>query len=379
MKKILVAALAFMLPLAGCSSDPDIRTPDNVQTSQNSGESTAGKEPENEKVPDSYVKVDGDYYADTVLTVKGLPCAKAVQQIAFYEENGKEYVFATQRDAASTYLSRCEIDWEKKTATKVDFVLLSDYGHGESLDISVHNGEAYVFVGSSANKKEGSNYWSTEITRFKYDAGKMTDAKTLTGFGYMSEDGSLLFEGATAYRVIFGMDDEADAVAVYVKFDTDHDNKIACHRMTSYRLSDIHALLDAAESSVSLADCADAHLATTGNVKADRICENGSCQGIEVGPDGVVLITGGSVGKSPTLSRFETGNGVISRTEVAAVGGMSSLRMGDWNFAASESYVEIESIKYYKENYYCLFTPVSASDKQNYTEIYVIARYTGEE
>ena len=280
-------------------------------------------------------------------------------------------IFVTQRENSTVYLSRCKVNSALGLAVTLDYAVLESYRHGDSLEVSVHNGHTYILIASGANTSN-ANTWSTQLTRLRYERGSITDVKVLTDMSRAAKDGSQVHENATTYRINFGADDSSDTLAIYLKADTDNNGKVTGnHYINAYRLSAVHEALDRAETDVSLGEIYDALIATTGQTSSGSICKNGSCQGVEVGANGEILITGGTTSKKPELYIFELSDGVISRKEIREIIFIYSKYLGTKVFSVSEKYVEIESIKHLDGKLYCVFNP-DGDMERNYTELYML-------
>ena len=338
--------------------DPIVDTDDP----ENPGNPEEPNVPENSAGPDASVSGLGGISA---YTLSGLPIGKSVQQFAFAETNEEAYIFVTQREEATTYLSRCKVGEDGKSAACIDYAVLEGYGHGESLDVSMHNGQTYLFIGSDANANADKYDWSTTITRLLYEAGNIGDIKKITGVEYATADGSPIKQGETPYRVNFAVDDAADRIVVYFR------SQSGTHALSAYRLSTLQEMLDAADE-ISLKDCAEAFLATTGVKKLADICPNGSFQGLETTPDGEILITGGTTSVQPQLTRFTVQEGAIVLESVTDLRWLYSSRVGTVDWSIGCDYYEIESIRCYEGRMYVSFTPGSANTIQNYTEIFAL-------
>ena len=313
--------------------------------------------------------------AVSVMTIKGLPTDKAVQQFAFSRENDTEYLYATQRIKTTPYLSRAQISTDGKTAQVLDYAVLSDFGHGESMEVGTHNGQTYVYLINHANPL--NNYaWGTTVSRLKYNAGEISDIRTITGMEFATPDGSIIRENAASYRINFALDEEADLIAFYIRTADMGTTKNVAHVIAAYSLSGINRLLDEADT-VSLKDCTALLDATTGPQAVTDICFNSSFQGLEVTPQGQFLLTGGSVKVKPQLSIFSREKDVITRSDdILNVDSVTfaNQNTADWSTAADKcetnTFMEIESIKYWQGEYYVSFKPLIQADCQNCTQIY---------
>lgn len=365
------ALLSALIMLTGCAGSHSGEVGYTSDVSHGS-ETSAPLENETSDVEQGAdVELPEGFGGVSVLRFGSLPSARAVQQFAFYEENGEEYIFVTQREGSTVYLSRCKVNSALGLAVTLDYAVLEGYGHGDSLDISIHNGHTYVLIASGANTSN-DNAWSTQLTRLRYESGSITDVKVLTDMSRATKDGSQVHENATTYRINFGADDSSDMLAIYIKADTDNNGKVTGnHYINAYRLSAVHEALDRAETDASLGELYGALIATTGQTSSGSICKNGSCQGVEVGANGEILITGGTTSKKPELYIFELSDGVISRKEIREISFIASKYLGTKDFSVSEKYVEIESIKYLDGDLYCVFNP-GGDMERDHTELYLL-------
>ena len=299
----------------------------------------------------------------TMYTVSGLPIGKAVQQFAIAEIQGETTIFVTQRQGSTAYLSRCKVAEDGKSAPCVDYAMLEGYGHAESLDISVHNGQTYIFIASDANPDSDKYEWGTTVTRLKYDAGKVSDERKITGIERATSDGSMIAEGQAAYRINFALNDAADCMVFYFR------SKSGTHALAAYRLSTLQDKLDAA-AQISLRDCTDAFTASTGAKKIADICPNKSFQGLAVDAQGCILVSGGTTSVKPQLTKFAVANSNITRESIVDIDWIYSETLGTKEWAEGSAFYEIESIKCYGGENYVSFNPGTAALIQNHTEVY---------
>lgn len=310
-------------------------------------------------------------HAAASFRLEGLPCNRAVQQFAFLRDDAGLWIFTVQRVDDTIYLSRLSVGSDGKTATLADYTTLDGYGHGESFDIAVVDGAAYLYIASGASSLT-SYAWATTITRLRYESGSVSDVRVLRGLECATDSGQPLHSDATPYRVNFALDTEADVMSIYVRADAGGKGKNIRSYLTAYRFSALHAMLDAAES-VSLADASSAFLATTGARAVEDICYNGSFQGMEVCPDGTVVIIGGTLKARPQLSRFTLDGGTVKRTRVLNFNGIESELLRNRNWTKATSFLEIESACCFEGAIYCSFNPADADVRpQNGTEIFII-------
>lgn len=299
----------------------------------------------------------------TMYTVSGLPTGKAVQQFAITEIQGETTIFVTQRQGSTAYLSRCKVAEDGKSAPCVDYAVLEGYGHAESLDISVHNGQTYIFIASDANPDSDKYEWGTTVTRLKYDAGTISDERKITGIECATADGSMIAEGQAAYRINFALSDAADRMVFYFR------SKKGTHALAAYRLSALQDKLDAS-AQISLKDCTDAFTASTGAKKLADICPNKSFQGLAVDAQGSILVSGGTTSVKPQLTKFAVTDSNVTRESIVDIDWIYSETLGTKEWAEGSAFYEIESIKCYGGDNYVSFNPGTAALIQNHTEVY---------
>lgn len=300
-----------------------------------------------------------------------LPVDRAVQQFALLRNDDGLYIFAVQRVNSTTYLSRLLVGNDGVSARVIDSVMLDGYGHGESFDLAVIDGNAYLYVASGANSIV-SYAWATTVTRLRYDEGRITDERVISGFQYASATGKILHSDATPYRINFALDTDSDMLVFYIRTDKNKTGKNGYSFLTAYRLSEINAMLD--NRDISLADATGAFLGTTGAKTVSDICYNSSFQGLEVDDGGNIYVVGGGTKTRPQLTRFALENGKINRKKVTDIDWIETGVLRNRNFAAATSFVEIEGLTYFEGALYCSFNPsVSSLSPQDCTEIYLVS------
>lgn len=300
-----------------------------------------------------------------------LPIDRAVQQFALLRADDGLYIFAVQRENSTLYLSRLRVGDDGVSARLIDSVKLEGYGHGESFDLAVIDGNVYLYVASGANRIV-SYAWATTVTRLRYDAGTVTDERVISGIQYATATGKILHSDAKPYRINFALDTDSDMMAFYIRTDKLNTGKNGYSFVVAYRLSDINAMLD--NGNISLADATDAFLGTTGARSVEDICYNSSFQGLEVDDGGNIYVVGGDTKIRPQLTRFALENGKINRKKVTNIDWIETELLRNRNFAKATSFVEIEGLKYFEGALYCSFNPaVSGISHKNGTEIYKIS------
>lgn len=320
--------------------------------------------------------LSGDLAATSVCTLKNLPKALAVQRFSIVEADDAVYIFTTQRSGSTVYLSRCLYSEETKTARRMDYIALEGFGHGESLEVVCRDGKFYVYVAGGANRGN-DYYWGTNITRFVYERGKMSDVKTLTDLHCATADGTPVHANATPYRCNFSFNEPLDRLVLYLRCDTDYSLKNVSQYLASYRFSEIDRWLDEAEESVSLKDCGASFVELVKGIKTSTFCPNSSFQGMDLTDDGTFYVSGGAAGQQPGIYRFTLRDGTIADKELCDVKKAYTDRLNMSDLILTMGLPEIESFQVLHGRYYITFNPTGAY-RQSHTEIYVLSKLTQE-
>lgn len=273
--------------------------------------------------PEEAVAVMGLWYPDTHMhvdvtkeyAIKGLPNERVFQ--AFYFDTNKEYLYVTQRHneldgggIESTILSRCKIDEEKKTATVVDSMILTDFGHGQTLDGYEHNGKTYFWTTCKANT-EYDNCWGLQVGRIEYQPGAKinayTDIARFSDLAYANKKGD---EFGSVKRVDAALSTNGEKMLFWVQRT---DNAI---QYSIYRTDVLNAYLDVVDlldlKYVSFKDNYILQAACQSSFSQDTteaVLPNGSQQGVELSDDGKIYIAGGNVGEIPEIAVMDAVTG----------------------------------------------------------------------
>ncbi len=304
-----------------------------------------------------------------VMTLKNLGTNKAVQQFFFYNDaEGNRYVFATQRVKADTYLSRCLVSDDGLTATRLDYVVLTNYGHGEALAVYDYEGEPYVYVVGNTITDETdalytTTYWARTFYRFKYvpdssqaTGARISDTKRLTDFINATADGSSIYSGARIFRMAFSASPNSDRIMFWLKFKNGSTYK---QFLCCYKFSALNAALSASSGAVDMGTMGSNLLA---KISYNGDLPNGSMQGMGLDGTSTLYFSGGSNQQTPTIHKYSYTSSSITLKEVWTV--------------PDKSMVEIESAYMLNGSFYCIFIDDETGDgKKNKTKIYTLDDY----
>lgn len=250
-----------------------------------------------------------DVPATLKYTIKGLTATTAVQTACI--ANG--YLFITQREGSNTRLSRCTINETTKEATVSDYMTLTNFGHGQTLDYIGNNsaGSPRFIIGCKANSSyyepgpDNTNVcynWSLQIGRLTYSAGttvSYTDIPRLAGITYANKNNTAY---GTAKRVDAAVSDDLTKLVIWMK------NTVGDVQYSVYNLGLINNLFNTLENqNVKYAYCYDSSvtncfLGSCQQISTSAYMPNGSFQGIEIANDLTLKISGGHEGDIPKIA-----------------------------------------------------------------------------
>lgn len=81
-------------------------------------------------------------------------------------------MYATQHHGRNTFLMHFRLNNKKKTAKFADAMVLTGFGHGQSIQSFTHEGNRYFLLGCNAPEKaeKDTQHWGTEIACIQYRA-----------------------------------------------------------------------------------------------------------------------------------------------------------------------------------------------------------------
>jgi len=252
--------------------------------------------------------------ATLAYTLKNLPIGVAVQNYYI----GEQYIYTTQRSTNSTYLSRLKINGN--TASYVDHMVLTNWGHGETLDFYRYNGKEYFLVGSKASAATTS-YWSTQIARIQYEPGRTyNDYTSVTRFTTLNRCNSTGANDASTYGDVLRA--AAAVCGNYTIFRIQFTDKTV--RYSIYDTNKLNAALDSTTTSVylemkSTAAC-NALVNTFIQSGSNYVHPNGSFQGIELSSKSSIYLSGGGMGDTPQIAMMNNSGSYKKLISITNVG-----------------------------------------------------------
>ena len=281
--------------------------------------------------------------ATLAYTLVGLPEGRAVQN--FYI--GSTYVYCTQRVNGTTYLNRLKIDG--KTAVYKDRMTFKNCGHAQSLDCFSYNGENYFYLGCKADDST-DYYWSLQIARIKYEAGKTYDYTDLNRFTYMNYASKSSTRLGDTYRVACG----GNSKYTIFRIQTKNSSKVT---WSIYDTAKLNKLLDKSKTvSMNTAAARAACLYSFSSSVDAAIRPNGSFQGIDLSTYSKLYTTGGADGQTPQIAKFNHNGTYLKLLKISNVGNK-----------------EIEGVQCKDDRvYFLIVTGTTSAAKKNEQKIYYV-------
>ena len=245
--------------------------------------------------------------ATLAYTLKGLPEGRAVQN--FYI--GSTYLYCTQRVGSTTYLNRLKI--EGKTAVYKDRMTFKNCGHAQSLDCYSYNGENYFYIGCKADNST-DYYWSVQVARIQYQAGKTYDYTDLNRFTYMNYASKSTSRLGDTYRVACG----GNSKYTIFRIQTKNSSRVT---WSIYDTAKLNKLLDKSKTvSMNTATARAACLYSFSSSVSAAIRPNESFQGIDLSTYSKLYTTGGADGDTPQIAKFNHKGTYLKLLKITNVG-----------------------------------------------------------
>lgn len=244
--------------------------------------------------------------ATLAYNLKGLKHNVAVQKAYIADK----YLYVTQRSKGTCYLSRLLIDG--KDAKYIDEMTITNTGHCQTLDMYTYNGSNYFYFSSKADPST-DYYWSLQVARVQYSAGKTVDYTDLNRFTYMNyanKSGSRLGD---TYRVDAGGNSTHTVFRVQTKEGT--------VTWAIYDTVALNKLLDS-NKQVRMDSAAAVKAAVTSFTQSGSniIRPNGSFQGADMLGKSEIYTSGGADGDTPKIALMSNSGSYKTLVNVTNVG-----------------------------------------------------------
>jgi hypothetical protein len=251
-------------------------------------------------------KLSMDVEVELQYTITGLPKSRAIQK-SYIDDT---CIYVTQRVDATTYLSRCKIDIKTGTAECQDYMVLENFGHGQTLEGYTYHGKQYFWISCKANENY-DNKWAMQIGRIQYEGGKTysdyTQVSRFTDLNFANE-AALSF--GSVKRVDAALSNDGTKLLLWVQ---NTENVIQYSYFDANVMND---LLDAVEEENEETENTDLCVSFENNEILQNVCygsfeqatsaektlPNGSNQGIEISDWEDIYIVGGKAGETPKMT-----------------------------------------------------------------------------
>lgn len=244
--------------------------------------------------------------AKLAYNLKGLHHKLAVQKAYI----ASKYVYVTQRSKGTVYLSRLVINGN--TATYKDEMKITNAGHGQTLDMYTYKGINYFYFSSKADPST-SNYWSLQVARLQYSAGKTLDYTDLHRFTYMNYANKKGTRLGDTYRV----DGGGNSTYTFFRVQTKQ-GKVT---WSVYDTVKLNKLLDSNEqvrldSAAAKAACVSSFTQSGSAI----VRPNGSFQGADLLGKTEIYTSGGAEGNTPQIAMMSNTGAYKSLVKITNVG-----------------------------------------------------------
>ncbi|MFD1421778.1 helveticin J family class III bacteriocin [Lactiplantibacillus songbeiensis] len=256
--------------------------------------------------------------ADLELTFIGLPNSNVVQSIYIGTTNA--YALQFVKGDAKQLLSKCRMDKEKKTATRVSTMTLYNFGHGQTLQYFSHKGKDYFWVVCKATNlavkglEKGDFNWEIQIGRLQFrdntTINSYTDIPRLAGIDSANKTGKPY---GKVYRVEAALSSDSHFLMIWMK------NTAAGIQFSYYNVNTLNTILDSKENQASKwVGCDDLRVREA--CKGQAQFTNGqwsvpngvSFQGFEFSDGQAIYISSGSQSQIPKIGKYYWGHGTPS-------------------------------------------------------------------
>ncbi|MGW8821809.1 hypothetical protein ACWGNU_06785 [Paenibacillus lautus] len=226
--------------------------------------------------------------ATLAYNLKGLQHNVAVQKAYIADK----YLYVTQRSKGTCYLSRLLINGND--ATFVDKMTVTNTGHCQTLDMYTYNGVNYFYFSSKADPST-DYYWSLQVARLQYSAGKTVDYTDLHRFTYMNYANKTGARLGETYRVDGGGNSTHTVFRVQTKEGT--------VTWSIYDTVALNKLLDSNEQvRMDSAAAVNAAVCSFTQSGSGIVRPNGSFQGADMLGQTKIYTSGGAEGETPQIA-----------------------------------------------------------------------------
>lgn len=243
-------------------------------------------------------------------TLKGLPKTSAVQNFSI--TNDAIYVVQKENGNGDLML----VKYNKSNSKKVGTMKLKGFGHGESLEVAKNNkGVEYVYIAAQKYKDKNGNIWSTQLSRFKFVAGKTVYSDNVPRLRDMNYANRSNVSIGTVKRFNFAISSDNKYFVLRIQ---NTNNSI---QFSKYSHNYIDLLLDIAErnkTSVSMRNRQkNCSIGFYQRYKTSVNSPNGSFQGMELSSNGNIFTSGGGTSTGATITKMNSRGEFVKRINIS--------------------------------------------------------------
>lgn len=251
-------------------------------------------------------------------TLKNLAVNNTIQNFRV----GTKYIYTTQKHRASKddvfdiYISRCKILSDNKTAVFQDKMVLKNFGHDQILSSYFYNDKLYFWIGCKANTAYPNSWFTTQIGRIQYQAGKTyTNYNQICRFGNLNYANKDCKSIGAVKRIDAVLSTDKSKLLLAVRSYEKKDGKLVDKTIaySCYNNTKLNKELDKVEknTSTNLVIFKDnetlkkaCYFTVKQNGSNNFILPNKSCQGLEFTNDYTIYISGGALTSTPKIAKL---------------------------------------------------------------------------
>lgn len=298
--------------------------------------------------------------------ITGLSTNRVIQKVYI----GTTYIYVVQRYGTygdHTRLSRCLINATGDGATYQDHMILTNFGHGQTLEWYEHNNQAYFWIACKANTAY-TKKWALQIGRVKYEPPvngvvvqkDYTDICRFASINMANPSGTSF---GTLKRVDAALSSDRSKILFWA-MDTSSDEEI---QYSYYDTAALNTILDGKENAASkYVLCSDNAVRAACQFSfrqsgSNRVLPNGSCQGLEFNNAQSIFVAGGLSGVRPKIGKMVKSGSSYTYTKEVTISN-SGLSGGD---------VEIEGLQLKGDDVYF---GIAWATPSHHTRVYSIPK-----
>lgn len=234
---------------------------------------------------------------------------------------GTSYVYTVQQNGTDVYLSRLTLSSDKKTATFKDQMKLTNFGHCQTLEYFEWNGKSYFWMsckddgGVYKNENNVPYYWSLQIARVPYEAGKTYSYTNFKRLCYINKANASGTAYGTTKRCDAALSSDKNTLLIWSR-NTDNQMQFSRYNMTELNtaLDNNSSMYVSCANSQVKAACEATFTPAQGTIFANA--ETNSMQGLELNNANRTFIANGPNNQNKYIVKVGTTGNVLKTIKI---------------------------------------------------------------